>query len=108
MKPSLLIGLFLAAAALGKDPPRAVPVTDVAASPVPAPVPVAPPTRPPVPGSDRATSRSGQFRVNGADGLLRGTVALMAEDAKDERPQNRLLAVKPLDECFHVFTPSHC
>ncbi len=84
MKPSLLIGLFLAAAALGKDPPRAVPVTDVAASPVPAPVPVAPPTRPPVPGSDRATSRSGQFRVNGADGLLRGTVALMAEDAKDE------------------------
>ena len=80
MKPTLLIGVFLAAVALGKDPPRAVPVTEAPA----APVPVSPPASEPAPGAERATSRTEQFRVSGADGLVRGTVAMMAEDAKDE------------------------
>jgi len=80
MKPTLLIGLFLAAAALGTEPPRAVPVPDAP----PTLVPVPPPPAASVPDNDRATSRSGQFSVSGADGLLRGTVAMMAEDAKDE------------------------
>lgn len=80
MKPTLLLGLVLAAAAFAMDPPRAVPVPNVPTTPVP----VLPPSSAPPPATERATSRSGQFRVSGADGLLRGTVALMAEDAKDE------------------------
>jgi len=80
MKPLLLIGLLLAATALGKEPPRALPVPQVPA----ALVPVAPPPSASAPGTDRATSRTGQFRVSGGDGLLRGTVAMMAEDAKDD------------------------
>ncbi len=50
---------------------------------VPAPAqPVLPPAG--APGLERATSRTEQFRVSGADGLVRGTVALLAEDAKSE------------------------
>jgi len=85
MKPVLLLGFVLVATALAKPPPRAVPV------PVPAPVqlpesaPVAPAAAAiPAPLAERATSRTGQFRVSGSDGLLRGTVAMMAEDTKDE------------------------
>lgn len=81
MKRILLLGLAaLAAAAPAAEPPRALPVPQTAAIPVP----VAPPSGPATPGGERTTSRSGQFRVSGADGLLRGTVAMMAEDAKDD------------------------
>jgi hypothetical protein len=76
MKPACLIGFVFATAALGQQPPpRAVPVPDTPAA-----------TNPDTPAlaTDRATSRSGQFRVSGADGLLRGTIAMIAEDAKDE------------------------
>lgn len=79
MKPACLLGFLLTAIAPAKDPPRAVPVPDAPANPAPT---IAPPAA--SPGTDRATSRSGQFRVSGADGLLRGTVAMMAEDSKDE------------------------
>ena len=79
MNPTVLLGLALAAVAPAAEPPRAVPVPEAAVSPVP----VAPPAGPAA-GSGQATSRSGQFRVSGADGLLRGTVAKMAEDAKDD------------------------
>ncbi len=80
MKPTLLLGLALAAATPGAEPPQALPVPDVATLPVP----VLPPPSPGSPGAEQATSRSGQFRVSGADGLLRGTVAMMAEDTKDD------------------------
>ncbi|MCX6878741.1 MAG: hypothetical protein NTW21_33750 [Verrucomicrobia bacterium] len=71
MQPAFLIAFVLgAAAAPAGEPPRAVPVPEVPTAPAPAP--------------SRATSRSGQFRVSGADGLVRGTVAMIAEDAKDE------------------------
>ncbi len=76
MKPALLIGLLLGAAAPGQEPPRAVPVPDPATDTSAAPTPA--------PDARRATSRSLQFRVTGADGLVRGTVAMMAEDTKDE------------------------
>jgi hypothetical protein len=79
MKPACLIGFALATVALGQlAPPRAVPVPEA---------PDTPPVTGPPPSTlatDRATSRSGQFRVSGANGLLRGTVAMIAEDAKDE------------------------
>ncbi|MEI7910022.1 MAG: hypothetical protein WCK77_10335 [Verrucomicrobiota bacterium] len=80
MKPTLLSGLLLAAAALGQDPPRALPVPDAPATQTPVP----PPPSASAPGTDRATSRTGQFRVSGADARLRGTVAMMAEEAKDD------------------------
>ena len=35
-------------------------------------------------GPDQVVSRSKQFRVSGGDGLVRGTVALLAEESKDE------------------------
>lgn len=73
MKPrACLLGCWLAAAAFGQEVPRAVPVPGV---------PVEPVTIKP---ADSAISRSGQFRVTGADGLVRGAVAAMADDARDE------------------------
>ncbi|KAB2642765.1 MAG: hypothetical protein DVB26_01560 [Verrucomicrobia bacterium] len=85
MKPILLLGLAALAAiaaaiaaAPAAEPPRALPLPEAAA------VPVAPPAGPAAAGGELATSRSGQFRVSSADGLLRGTVAMMAEDAKGD------------------------
>jgi hypothetical protein len=37
-----------------------------------------------LPGLNRLVSRSGQFLVSGADPLLRGSVAMLAEEVKDE------------------------
>jgi len=82
MKPTLLFGLVLAAAAPAAEPPRAVPVAVPEGAP--GSVAVESPPDPSAAGTEQATSRSGQFRVSGADGLLRGTVAMMAEDAKDD------------------------
>jgi hypothetical protein len=73
MQPAILIGFLLGASALGQQPPRAVPVPEVPTPPAA-----------PVPGASHAISRSEQFRVSGADGLMRGTVSMMAEEAKDE------------------------
>ena len=57
--------------------PRAVPVADVAAAEPPATdaTPVA---------HGEVLSRSRQFRISGSDGLVRGTIAMLAEEAKDE------------------------
>ena len=78
-----MIPLLLAAAVSAAEPPRAVAVPEEPAAPA-APVPVLPPATARTPGMDRATSRTEQFRVSGADGLVRGTVAVMAEEAKTE------------------------
>ncbi|MEI6676263.1 MAG: hypothetical protein WCO57_13910 [Verrucomicrobiota bacterium] len=78
MKPALLISSILGAAALGQEPPRAVPVAEPPAATAAAT------DSAPAPDTRRSTSRSLQFRVTGADGLVRGTVAMMAEETKDE------------------------
>jgi hypothetical protein len=80
MKPSWVILLLLAAGVSAEEPPRAIAVPEEPA----AAVPVAPPASARTPALERATSRTEQFRVSGADGLVRGTVALIAEDAKTE------------------------
>ena len=64
-----IIGCTLAQAALGEEPPRAIQVAE-------------PPAANEVP--DTVVSRSGQFRVSGGDGLVRGTVAMLAEETKEE------------------------
>jgi hypothetical protein len=61
----------LAACAMAEDAPRAVPVTEPAAPGVPA-------------GPDWVVSRTQQFRVTGGDKIVRGTVAMLAEETKDE------------------------
>lgn len=63
-----LLGGGLAA----QEVPRAVPVAGAPVVPVP------------IQAADVTTSRSGQFRVTGADGMVRGAVASMADDARDE------------------------
>ena len=75
MRQALVIGVLLGSAALGQEPPRAVLVPET-------PLPQAP--APALPAAGRVISRSQQFRVSGTDGLVRGTVAMLAEDAKDE------------------------
>jgi hypothetical protein len=71
--------LFVAVAAAQEQPQPA---------PEPAPEKAAAPEAPdkvvPAAAVERTTSRSGQFRVSGADGLVRGGVAATADDAKDE------------------------
>ena len=59
-----------AAAIAADETPRALPVTEPPAQPEPAAAPV--------------VSRSKQFRVSGGDSLVRGTVALLADETKDE------------------------
>lgn len=63
---------MVAAVAAQEVPPRAEPVPG---APVVPPAPRAP---------EVAISRSGQFRVSGGDGLVRGGVSMNAEDVKDE------------------------
>lgn len=77
MKRLWLVSLLFAAGATAA-PPQAVPVPEKPG------VPVAPPAPAHPPAPARAISRTEQFRVSGADGLVRGTVAVMAEEAKDE------------------------
>ena len=83
MKPLVMLA-WMSAAALAADapPPRAEPVVEPTAEGVAQGKVVAPPPGPV--GRDLALSRTEQFRVSGADGLVRGTVAVMAEEAKAE------------------------
>jgi hypothetical protein len=66
-----ILGLIFAATLLAEDAPRAVQVAEA-------------PGAAPVLGADWVVSRSKQFRISGGDSLLRGTVALLAEETKDE------------------------
>ena len=76
---SLLTFCLLAAAAAGEDAPRAVPVVET-----PATEADAIPRGPDFSGDGQVVSRSEQFRVKGGDGLVRGSVAILAEEAKTE------------------------
>jgi hypothetical protein len=85
---ALLIQTLLAAAALAQElpapPEEAAPVPQEAA-PVPqeaAPADLPPET--PEAMTERMTSRSEQFRVGGGNRPLRGSVAVLAEEIKDE------------------------
>lgn len=93
----LLAGLLVAAAPAQEPPPPLAaeipaevvpPAAEVSAeSPPPAAetrAEVVPAVVTPAVAVDRTISRSGQFRVSGADGLVRGGVAATADDAKDE------------------------
>lgn len=67
MKRSLMLWLSVAAVALGQEPPRAPLVIDG-----------------PEAAAGEAVSRSMQFRVTGGQGPVRGTLAILAEQTKDE------------------------
>jgi hypothetical protein len=72
MKRLLAIGIgLLAAAGAAEEPPRAIQVAE-------------PPAAEQNAGDATVFSRSGQFRVSGGDAMVRGTVALLAEETKDE------------------------
>ncbi len=61
------------------------PTPPARAQPVPEePVPAADFPNRPVPGQDVTTSKSGQFRVSGAEPKVRGTLSFLAEDAKTD------------------------
>lgn len=68
----LAVIIPIALSARAQDVPRAAQVLDPPAAEDPARTP------------DTVVSRSEQFRVTGEDGLIRGTVAMLAEQAKDE------------------------
>jgi hypothetical protein len=59
------------AVVLAEDAPRAIQVAEPPAQAAPA-------------GPDAVVSRSLQFRVSGGDSMIRGTVALLADETKDE------------------------
>jgi hypothetical protein len=65
------LGWLCAAVVIAEDAPRAIQVTEAPEQPAPA-------------GTERVVSRTRQFRVTGGDSLVRGSVALLAEEAKDE------------------------
>jgi hypothetical protein len=67
----LILGVVFSAAAFAEDAPRAVQVAEA-------------PRDAPLLGADWVVSRSNQFRITGGDSLLRGTVAVLAEETKDE------------------------
>ncbi len=67
----LLFGMLLGAIALAQEAPRALQIAE-------------PPAPLKVDGQDRVISRTGEFRVSGGDARDRGTVAALAEEAKDE------------------------
>jgi hypothetical protein len=71
MTRSLILGLVFTAAVAAEDAPRAVQVAEA-------------PGKAPLLGADWVVSRSNQFRITGGDSLLRGTVAVLAEETKDE------------------------
>lgn len=68
MKLSLLPWLAVSLIAVGEEAPRATPVVGEGPNAV----------------AGEAVSRSMQFRVNGGEGPVRGTVAILAEQTKDE------------------------
>ncbi len=67
----LALGCFLATAAAGEEIPKAKQVVEPPAQSAPA-------------GADSVISRTNQFRVTDGNSLMRGTVAMMAEEAKTE------------------------
>ena len=67
----LVLGCFLSVIASAEEIPRAVQITE-------------PPGQEKSPSLDKVISRSKQFRVVGGDGLVRGTVAILGEETKDE------------------------
>ncbi len=67
----LVLGLLLIASGHAQEIPRAVQVTE-------------PPQALKLEGQDRVISRSKQFRISGGEPADRGTVAVLAEEAKDE------------------------
>jgi len=80
---ALCLTLALAHLASGEEPPRATPVAPAPAQPS-APVPVPPPGSPPAASDNRSLSRSGQFHISGGDPGIRSTLAIVAENAKEE------------------------
>ncbi|MCX6865955.1 MAG: hypothetical protein NTV46_06990 [Verrucomicrobia bacterium] len=66
----LALGWGCTAAIVAEEIPRALPVAEPAAQPAARAAPV--------------VSRSKQFRVSGGDSLVRGSVALLADETKDE------------------------
>lgn len=79
MKASLLVLLMFAGMGHAAPPPKAVPVVEPIEAPVPVPVPADEQALP-----ARVVSRSGQFSVSGAEPAVRASVALLAEEAKDD------------------------
>jgi hypothetical protein len=72
MKRLLAMGIGLCAAAgAEEEAPRAIRIAE-------------PPAAAGAAGEAVVLSRSGQFRVSGGDGMLRGTVALLAEETRDD------------------------
>ncbi len=67
----LVIGFLFTAFALAEEIPRAVQITE-------------PPEQAKSSSLDMVISRSKQFKVGGGDGIVRATVALLAEETKDE------------------------
>lgn len=67
----LLLGLLFPAIALAQEAPRALQIAE-------------PPASFKVDGQDRVISRTGEFRVSGGAAGDQGTVAALAEEAKDE------------------------
>ncbi len=80
---ALVLCLACATPALkGEDMP-AMPGTPVPFQ-VPAQTTVRPPAPPPDATDNRSLSRSGQFHISGGDSGIRGSLAIIAENAKDE------------------------
>jgi hypothetical protein len=67
----LFPGLILAATLSAQEPPRAIQVAE-------------PPAEPLAAGPEWVMSRSGQFRATGGDSGFRGSVVLLADEARDE------------------------
>ncbi len=63
--------LVIACVATAEDAPRAIQVIE-------------PPAQAPLPADTRVISRTKQFRISGGNGLDRATVAILAEETKDE------------------------
>jgi hypothetical protein len=67
----LALGFVSTAIAMAEVIPRAIQIAE-------------PPAQAVFAGADRVISRSKQFRIGGGDGVARGSVALLAEETKDE------------------------
>ena len=69
MKPAWLVPVLLLPL-VAEEPPRAIQVAE--------------PPQAGLPAQDQVKSRSEQFRISGGDSLVRGTLAMLAEETKDE------------------------
>ncbi len=70
IRPLLLV-LACATVSVAQEPPRAIQIAE-------------PPMDEAAVGPDTVISRSGQFRAAGGDGISRASIALLADEAKDE------------------------